>query len=188
MNTVGRARSTSRLPRPVPVRLTPTSWSGAWTCSTGCKRRPRTRPGTLTSNGNGTPLSDAQVGQINALISHGDAMLAGTEAVTPTYSTAEVSAAVQIAIWSTELGADYSFHADDNRLNGSGGLVSQYLANVVGARPTWSATPFSNVLTVSSPGSQTLARLDVPEPASAALLGAGVAGIALLRRQRAFQG
>ncbi len=112
-------------------------------------------------NGNGHALSDTQINQVNALITHGDAMLAGTEARTRGYSKNEVSSAIQIAIWSAELGSSYTFKSDDHQVDL---LVTTYLANVSGAQPVWSPTPFSKVATLWSPGSQTLGYLQVPEP------------------------
>src|SRR5689334_23271759 len=77
----------------------------------------------------GSALSTTVFNEINALISHGTALLAAS-------FSKQVSSAIQLAIWSVEYGSKFSFTSDDPSV---AGLVSTYVGNVSGSSPVWTA-------------------------------------------------
>lgn len=128
----------------------------------------------------GDALSATVLNEINALISHGTALL------TAGFSK-QVSSAIQLAIWSVECGSKFSFSSDDP---GVTSLVSTYVSNVSGAAPVWTADPTKVVAQITSPSSvdkadQGLSYLtSVPEPASSYLLTGGLLATEFLYRRR----
>ena len=87
----------------------------------------------LLSGPNGIPpQSPAQIGELGALALHGDSLVASPGS----YSSAEVAAAIQIAMWDVEYGTAFTYDLLGSPVDvappGTSGLVRQYLANVEG--------------------------------------------------------
>lgn len=149
----------------------------------------RTSPLTTAGAGGANPsLTSAQIGQIGSLIAHGNALISG-----PT----DASAAIQLAIWTTEYGAGFSY-APGSVSSSVRGLVTAYLANVASGG-AWSSPV--NVTLLQQAGNQTLGFVDpgssngglAPTPLPSTLtmmLGTlslfGVVGVFRRRRRGAF--
>lgn len=104
-----------------------------------------TAPLTTAGAGGSNPsLTTTQVGQIGSLISHGNAAIG---------SSTDASAAIQLAIWTTEYGSSFSYAASSVS-TAVKNLVTTYLANVASGG-AWSSPVAVTLL--QQPGNQTLA-------------------------------
>lgn len=120
----------------------------------------------------GATLDGAVGNKINALITNVTPLLA---------SSSDNSSALQVAIWKAEYGAGLTVSAPGS----VSGLANGYLLKV--ADGGWKADPTMRVAVLAGGGTnQDQAYLTpVPEPASIAMVAAGLVGLASLRRKRA---
>jgi hypothetical protein len=133
-------------------------------------------------------LDSPQDRAIAALMTQGGAVLASGN--TPAgASLADVSAAIQIAIWDEEYASDPSLALSitpDSDTTVVNGLVSTYLTNVSGNNPAWTVPAGAYVATLTQTGNQSMGYdpTPAPEPASLTLFGTAVLGLLGLRRRR----
>jgi hypothetical protein len=168
--------------------------SGPLTSTTTAAGFPNPSP--IVGQAAGT-LSTTQIGEIGALITHGDAIIAANAP-----GTYNVSAAIQLAIWEIEYGTSGAngtqpfTYTGLNQLDGdptytSTQLAAQYITDV--ANGTW-ALDSGDVYLLTGSGNQTLAfDTDAPSatplPAALPLFATGLGAMGLLgwRRKRKAQ-
>jgi hypothetical protein len=161
--------------------------------------------GTLTNDsapGGPNPLSDAQIGQIGALVENGDALV---NAPPSGYTANDVGAAIQLAIWQVEYPA-FSYSWAPSEANADA-LAATYYADATAGAGDWTA--YYGIVTLSEADNQTQIvdpskqNLDppslpqftgqgllsflvpqVPEPSTWALMMVGALGLAASSRRR----
>ena len=117
-------------------------------------------------------LTKDQIGEIGALVLHGDEIVKAG-------GTADQSAAIQIAIWTTEYtSSPFAYDLTSGNVTTVTSLVSQYLGDV-GPSPVTKWGEYFGLDTLA--GSQTLGTnqtlLTVPEASTWAMMLAGFAGL-----------
>jgi hypothetical protein len=147
--------------------------------------------GTLTTDHNGNSLSADQINSMSWLIIAGDAYL-------PTHATADVSAAIQLAIWELEYGTasgghGFSFMGESANVLA---LATQYYNSAWGQRGSSYYDQY--VYTLDNPNIQSFGAWGtippggppqlVPEPGTLGLLGSALLGLGVFgafRRRKA---
>jgi hypothetical protein len=122
--------------------------------------------GTLTMAGAGglnPTLTATQIGQIGALMLNGGQLI---------NSSADASAATQLAIWKVEYGSSFAFNGDL-----SPGAVSIAQTELNNLNGLWA--PVSPTL-LSGPGNQTMGFVTTPLPATWSMLLAALVGVGML--------
>jgi hypothetical protein len=124
--------------------------------------------GAISTDFNGDTLSSTQIAEISGLVVYGDNLLSAPGA------TSTESAATQLAIWSIE----YPTFTYSGAASATVTLTNELIAlapSLIGS---------ANAV-IGLDGTQSFAADPVPEPASLAVLGAGMAGLGFVRRRRA---
>lgn len=134
----------------------------------------------VTTNGNGVAVSAATNSQLDTIAAYGNQLLAGTYA-----GNADVSTAIQLAIWQTEY-SGLTFTGANSTVIADVAAYEAYAANVANARTASALLPASgqqqlitNTVSPSGSGSS-----NAPEPISATLLATGMIGLCFARRRR----
>ncbi len=113
---------------------------------------------------------------MGALKLHGDQLIAADPS-----NAANIGAAIQIAIWDVEYGAVFGYTLIGSRVDGTGGLVDQYLSDVRPGNP-WGE--YTNYYVLAATGNQTLivdtlhaTPVSTPEPSTWAMMLLGFTGL-----------
>ncbi|WP_158933315.1 PEP-CTERM sorting domain-containing protein [Acidisphaera sp. S103] len=123
--------------------------------------------GSISTDFHGITLTTTQIDEISGLVGYGDALLAEPGA------TSTESAGVQLAIWSVEY--------DNFSYSGASAATVAEANKLIALAPTLAGS--ANAV-IGLDGTQSFAIDQIPEPASLAVLGAGLTGIGLVRRGR----
>jgi hypothetical protein len=137
--------------------------------------------GPMTGGLAGVPsgLTSAQIGELGALVVNGDYLVAHPGG----YGASDVAAAIQVAIWSVEYGAAFTYNPISSAV---AGLTAQYLADATNG--AWA--PYSGIEALFVPGNQgfatnqTLKAAGVPESSTWAMLLVGFVGLGYAARRR----
>ncbi len=121
-----------------------------------------------------TTLTHEQIGEMGALVLHGDSIVGGG-------GTADQSAAIQVAIWTVEYGQDFAYQPINADVTS---LVGDYLSNV-GTGNAWGVYYGIDALSAGQTlgANQTLLTA-APEASTWAMIGLGFAGLGFVRMRR----
>ncbi|MGA7195782.1 MAG: PEP-CTERM sorting domain-containing protein [Roseiarcus sp.] len=146
----------------------------------------------LLTRPNGIPaLSLSQIGELGALAVHGDLLVASPGS----YTSDEVAAAIQLAMWDIEYGSAFTYVAlgspVDTAPPGTSGLVGEYLANV-GFGNLWGLdynfaafSEVGNQVLIWAPEPTVTVLTGTPEPSTWAMMVIGFAGLGFAGYRRA---
>lgn len=127
-------------------------------------------------------LSPTQLGEIGALVAHGDSLVAHPGS----YSGSDVAAAIQIAIWTVEYDPSFGYKALGPPVDAAppnpSGLVAYYLSEVGTGNP-WGLNNHFDVLSYTDNqtgvSNQSLVTTTVPEASTWAMMLMGFAGLGM---------
>ncbi len=148
-------------------------------------------PAYLLTSPNGIPsLSLTQIGELGALALHGDSLVANPGS----YTSDQVAAAIQIAMWDIEYGDAFTYDPlgspVDTAPPNPSGLVDQYISNVEGG--PWGGyfgfavfSAVGNQVVIYAPEPNITVFTGTPEPSTWAMMVIGFAGLGFAGYRRA---